>query len=510
MTAALLLVSTVAWAQQSQELTQKYYPEPEGVSFTTPSFVYPCDDATNHASYTDIMTWISERVDKDPRAALSYVGKTADGYDIPLVRIHDSSRGKAGSKVKVYFQGVLHGNEPASTEGVLMLLDYVLGDPEGSALLENTDLYIMPMANVDGYMAGTRASALKYDLNRDQTKYADPQSAALRKVFLEIDPDMAVDFHEFNPFKSDYKEVGGAIFYDTLFLPTGHPNVDPGIRDAIIRYIRKPAEKTLESEGYSHYTYFTRSDVDGRMALVCGARSAQSSSTSWSLSNAISILVELRGIGMGKQCFERRTYNAFLIARSVLEQANQNAGQIKRIVSDANRRTIKAKAPVAALFHSNRHLDEVTFLDLQNNKTVKTEAVILDALDCTVDIERSRPVAYAIEASQTKAIENLKTLGLEVEILSRDKAFETESYVVTEDVIAEKEWEKIHTRKVSVRVEKGRTTLPAGTAIVRMNQQNANYAPTVLEPESENGFVAFRVVEVQLGKTLPVYRIVKK
>lgn len=119
MTAALLLISTVAWAQQSQELTQKYYPEPEGVSFTTPSFVYPCDDATNHASYTDIMTWISERVDMDPRAALSYVGKTADGYDIPLVRIHDSSRGKAGSKVKVYFQGVLHVlNSEAGSEQI--------------------------------------------------------------------------------------------------------------------------------------------------------------------------------------------------------------------------------------------------------------------------------------------------------------------------------------------------------------------------------------------------------
>ena len=46
--------------------------------------------------------------------------------------------------------------------------------PEGARLLERMDVYILPMANLDGYLANKRVSGDGYDLNRDQTKFADP------------------------------------------------------------------------------------------------------------------------------------------------------------------------------------------------------------------------------------------------------------------------------------------------------------------------------------------------
>lgn len=213
---------------------------------------------------------------------------------------------------------------------------------------------------------------------------------------------------------------------------------------------------------------------------------------------------------MGRQCFERRTNTAFVLSKAVLQNAAANASTIKKIVAKANKTTIKAKTPVTPLFHSNIYPGKATFLDLEKAVTVEADVLIKDALDYTVDIERSRPLAYAIDATQTKAIENLRTLGLTVEILSESKTFQTESYSVVEDTVAEKVWEKINTRAVKVDVVKGQMTFDRGTAIVWMNQQNANLAVSVLEPESENGFVAFRVVETGKGQIIPIYRIVKK
>ena len=74
---------------------------------------------------------------------------------------------------------------------------------------------------------------------------------------------------------------------------------------------------------------------------------------------------------------------------------------------------------------------------------------------------------------------------------------------------ADKAWEKIQRVTVHTEVEAGEKEFPAGSWLVRLDQENANYAVSVLEPESENGFVSFRVTEARTGETLPIYRIIK-
>ena len=80
---------------------------------------------------------------------------------------------------------------------------------------------------------------------------------------------------------------------------------------------------------------------------------------------------------------------------------------------------------------------------------------------------------------------------------------------MTEREEADTPWEKI--RRVTVRTEVTplEKEFPAGTYVVRLDQENANFAVSVLEPEAENGFVSFRVVEAQEGRTLPICRLLK-
>ncbi|MBQ1831146.1 MAG: succinylglutamate desuccinylase/aspartoacylase family protein, partial [Bacteroidales bacterium] len=237
----LLLTAVLLQAQPHAALQKKVYPNPEGITFTTPTLSI---DENRFASYEEIMAWLDVRA-RDPRMTCTTIGTTTKGRAVPMYRLHNDTK---GPKVKVWLQGAIHGNEPAAAEGLFMLTDYLLRTPEGGKLLDRMDVYILPMANLDGYLANKRVSGDGYDLNRDQTKFADPQSVMIKRAFMQVNPDVAVDFHEFQPnrpVKVHSEEPNAILYYDALFLPTGYPNVPQTLRDATIRLMEEPCAAAL-------------------------------------------------------------------------------------------------------------------------------------------------------------------------------------------------------------------------------------------------------------------------
>lgn len=499
-----VFAASLVLAQPNADLQRKAYPDPVGVTFTTPTLTL---SENRFATYDEIMAWLNARA-KDSRMTLSSIGTTVKGLDVPMIRL---CNGKGGRKVKVWLQGAIHGNEPAAAEALFQLTDEILGSEAGARLLDRLDIYIVPMANLDGYMANKRVSGDGFDLNRDQTKFADRQSVLLKRAFMNVNPDVAVDFHEFQPnrpVKVHSDTPNAILYYDALFLPTGHPNVPQVLRDATVRLFEIPCGQALDAIGYSHFGYFTISEQGGEMTLTLNARSPQSSSTSYALSGAISFFVELRGIGLGRLSLERRTYCGLTVAKAVLASAFSHRNEILRIVRKVNREVLRGKDPVTVLFHSREKRLPVTFLDVESARPVVLENVrVLDALEPQADLVRTRPAAYLLDASETRAVENLRTLGLTVEQLQAPRRFRVEAYRVTERKEADKPWEKILRVTVRTDVSSLEKEFPAGTFIVRLDQENANFAVSVLEPESENGFVSFRVTEARQGEELPIYRL---
>ncbi len=499
----ILCFSGSVWAQpQPRDVTDKFYPDPP-VTFTTPTLSL---DEDRFATYDEILDWLNE-LGMDPCMQVSFIGTTTLGRKVPLITF---SSGKDPKKVKVWLQGAIHGNEPAGSEALFALMQYLLKDSDGRKLLDRMEIAILPVANIDGYLSDQRVSGDGFDLNRDQTKFADPQSVLIKRAFIEWNPDVAADFHEFKPIRAETANMGtdgGAIFYDVLFLPTRHPNVPKILQEASDAYFRRPAEKTLDEAGYTHFTYFTIGERAGEMALTLGARSPQSSSTSYALSNAISFFVEIRGIGFGRHSLVRRTNSAFIIQKTMLRQVYDHQVAIKKIVSSAIRETVGAKEPVVVQFHSNPSRIPVTFLDLTRNETIDYPAMLAyDAADFTVDLVRRRPKAYVIEPSETRAIENLRTFGVKMTVLKRPKTLRVESYSVSFCEEADKSWEKIRKLDVLTETFAQKIRFEKGTVIVKAAQENANFVVSVLEPEAENGFVAFRVIEASRGAVLPVHR----
>ena len=116
-----LLPAVASMAQPPYaDLQKKVYPDPAGVVFTTPTLSL---DEDRFASYDEVMAWLSARAE-DPRMDLSLIGTTTKGRAVPMYRL---SNGKKGRKVKVWLQGAIHGNEPATAEALFQLTDDILG-----------------------------------------------------------------------------------------------------------------------------------------------------------------------------------------------------------------------------------------------------------------------------------------------------------------------------------------------------------------------------------------------
>ena len=167
-------------------------------------------------------------------------------------------------------QGGLHGNEPASTESLLYMLHMLMVNDDFKYLLEKIELAILPMANIDGFLKNDRYAANGLDLNRDHTKLMAPETKASKKEFANFDPHIALDFHEYRPFRKDFAQLstfGISNPYDVMFLHTGNLNVPENIRKIIDTLFVKNASKELDKLGLMNRHYMKSEKYKGEIHL---------------------------------------------------------------------------------------------------------------------------------------------------------------------------------------------------------------------------------------------------
>lgn len=124
---------------QSEEVTRRFYPEPEQ-QYSTPTLGKPLEEGL--ASLFEINRYLKDLADRHPdKVTLSDIGKTPQGRDIPVLYFGTPNKKK---KIRVWIQAGLHGNEPAGPEAACMLADYLLNTPEGTELLKRCLLRLYP------------------------------------------------------------------------------------------------------------------------------------------------------------------------------------------------------------------------------------------------------------------------------------------------------------------------------------------------------------------------------
>lgn len=104
---------------------------------------------------------------------------------------------KAAYKTPVFLNNNIHGNEWEGTDAALKLIERLAKakDKDTTGLLTRHRLYFNITANPDGRIAGTRANANGFDLNRDFVTASQPETRAMRQIEIDKQPAVMLDLH---------------------------------------------------------------------------------------------------------------------------------------------------------------------------------------------------------------------------------------------------------------------------------------------------------------------------
>ncbi|MDP2187224.1 MAG: M14 family zinc carboxypeptidase [Sphingobacteriaceae bacterium] len=497
---AFLLMSQ--FNPQSSRITEKFFPEKEDLPEVTPAL----KKQKGFTNYEELTAFLKDLCARFPeKISLSYIGNTKKGLAIPLVRLNS---GSAEGKVKVWMQGGLHGDEPASTEALLYLLHQLLHDPAQAALLQKIDLAVLPMANIDGYLKQTRNNAENLDLNRDQTKLMAAESALYKRAFAAFQPQVALDFHEYRPFRRDFAKMssfGVTSAYDVMFLYSGNLNVPASLRQFTQEVFLEPTRALLTQHQLTHHDYVSTDTYQGEIHFNQGSNNARSSATNFALQNTVSTLVEVRGVGLGRTSFKRRIFTGYLIAKSYLDIAAAQATAVQQAIATAN----NSIGPITVTSKKHIYVGPLDFIDLEKTERIQLDVTLRDAWQSKATLSRPRPTAYLIESSEAALISKIEPYGLRVDRLTEAKSFEIEQFTVQNYQRAAMKYEKMSLQDVSTSSTQLLKTFPAGSYFIPVNQPAGNILFELLEPEAPNSFVSFGVLATQAGKILPIYRVIQ-
>jgi hypothetical protein len=482
-------------------VTSLFFPEDETIEDVTPALL----KKKGFTDYQEMMTFLNSQKEKHPELmSIEFIGKSQKGFDIPIVYIKNKKN--TNEKIKVWFQGALHGNEMATAETMLYFIYKLLTDESLAYLLEKIELAIVPMANIDGYMKENRYAANGLDLNRDQTKLMAPESVILKNTFSNYKAEVALDFHEYNAYRRDYAKMGSfgvSSIYDVMFLYSSNLNVAKNIRTITDSLFVGNTRKKLDEHKLRHADYMSTETYFGEIHFNRGSSSARSSASSYALANSISALIEVRGIHLGRTSFKRRIKTTYLTGLSFLETTFANFDLVKKTLKDAQ--SIDQKLSVIS--KKNMYKDTIELIDMNDYSILNLPITVRDAKGAKTTLEREKPEAYLLSSEMDFLVEKIKTLGLQVETLSEDTSFTVEAYKVTEYSRDETTYEKMNLQEVKTEISTKEILFPKGSFKINTNQKNARLLFEVLEPEMPSSFISFGVLKTALDQEIPIYRL---
>jgi hypothetical protein len=502
----IFLTFNCATAQLNPEpkkVTQLFFPENESIENVTPAL----QKKRGFTDYDELRSFLnSEKSKHADLVQVEFLGKSQKGYDIPIIYINNQTSKK--DKLKVWLQGGLHGNEPASTEGVLYLIYQLLNNNDYSHLLDKLEFAIVPMVNIDGYLKLDRYAANGLDLNRDQTKLMAPESVIIKQAYSNFNPQVALDFHEYNAYRRDFAKMGSfgiTSAYDVMFLYSSNLNVPNNIRAVIDTLFVESARKTMDENNLRHNDYMSTGKYSGEIHFNKGSTNARSSATNYALTNTISALIEVRGVNLGRTSFKRRINTTFLVGMSCIEVAYNNAEFIKTNIEAA----ISASQKITVGSKRKVFKEEISVIDLDSYELTDMTITVRDSKQATATLLRDTPEAYIILPEHKELIEKLKVLGIEVETLSEQISLTVESFLISSYNRDETTYEKMNLQTVATSIVEKDMTFPVGSFKISTHQKNIGLAYETLEPEAPNSFVSFGVLKTELHQELPIYRLSK-
>ena len=440
--------------------------------------------------------------------------QSEEGRSFPYVYLSESNTQSTtaingSSKVRVYLQGAVHGNEPAGDQALLGLLGKMDANQTWTAsLLEKIDILILPRYNPDGVAYFQRTLATNLDPNRDHIKLAKQQTRDLKQFFNDFSPHVAVDMHEYSAFST----YGGNFVHasDGLFSAAKNLNINSDIRTLSEEVFAASIASAMENADLRWEPYVTgtsNSTANSSILFDEAGSDGKIGRNAMGLTQCITFLCEMRGIGIADQEFSRRTFAGLTMAEAIIQTAADRAEEVFDTIETGIDDFVSSQAEIVITDSSEKIERNYSFV---NKRTGSVEQVPINFTVTTpvqANLTRSRPEAYLIPKAWADVAERLRIYGLDVETLPNTFRGEVEALNITSAKFDDEYYEGTVLLSVTTETATKDIELPSGSFLVSTRQKNAAMAFVALEPENIDSLVAFNIVPVEAGDEYPIYRI---
>ncbi len=503
---------TPAAPLESEAVTARF-PAP-AASYRTPAFEPGRTGFTTNAELRNLVRGLVR--DGDGSAAsttvrLLQVGSSQTGVPIealqfsrlpmPLAANGVTARSARPARPTVLLIGQQHGDEPAGAEALIVIAQELAGG-RLAALLDRIDVVVVPRANPDGAAADKRVTAGGIDVNRDHLLLRTPEAQALAALVREFNPAVVVDSHEYTALGRFVEKFGAAPRFDALIQYAMTANLPAFVTKASEEWFRQPLLQALGAQGLRHEWYHTTSvDIADKKVSMGGVQPDTGRNVN-GLRNTVSVLIETRGVGLGRAHLARRVHTHVTAITSVLQSTATRADDLLKlrrfvdaeVASKACQGEMIVEAAATPSEYNLQMLDPVTGAD-------RTVNVVWDsALELAALKRRARPCGYWLGADQADAALRLRGLGVQVQRFDEAVALRGESYAETARELAARSDVRGSIADaggvllVKVELMPALIDVSAGSYYVGLDQPLANLVIAALEPDTQNGFVANRIV----------------
>ena len=500
------------------------YPDPP-LDIPTPAFKPGRIDFT---SQEELVAFIDGLAVRSADLRVRIVGQSQEQRAIPLLifarpAIADGSELAKNGKPTVLMIGQQHGNEPAGGEAALALAAELSGGP-GAQMLDQVNVLIVPRANPDGAYHFVRGLKNGGDVNRDHLLLGTPEGQTLARVFVQYQPDIVLDCHEFGVKLRWFEKFQSLQKYDALIQYATVSNLPRAITDASEQMFRQPLLRAFDQAGLTHSWYYTTSyDMSDRRVSMGGVVPDTGRNIA-GLRNAVSFLLETRGVGIGRAHYKRRVYTHLTAIHSILASAASNADALLALVRQV-RKDVANAAGTGEIVVSSAASATTHTLDLVDPQTGLDHQVEVDwrsALEIQTRLKRSRPGGYLLPASESRAARRLRQLGVTVLQLTEDASVDVERYRITraeesrkDDVRRNEEEGSAGVVQIATATEAATLAAHRGDFYVPLDQPLANVIAAALEPETQSSYAANRLlnlpkIDASQAAFLPLYRMPAK
>lgn len=499
-----LLFSTICFANNSAK--EKLLTVAEKTNFESTS------------RHEEVVSFFKQLKKISSNIKIESMGTSANGLDIPLIvmgkPLSKSAKDlKKDKRIVVYLQANIHAGEVEGKEAVQMLARDILLK-ETPDYLKDIVLLIAPIFNCDGNEqinklnrphqagpingVGVRHNGQMLDINRDAMKAESPEIIGLlTKVLNRWDPALMMDLHTTNG--SYHTEP---TTYTWMVNPNADRNLINYMRDKMMPWVKNDLTTSYKWPNLFYGEFFDQRNPE--KGWVYDAVQPRYIVNYIGLRNRLSILNE----NYVYSDFKTRVIGCYNLLKSVLEYAAKNKEEIKKIIKDADERTIARgmnpteKDSVAVEFANKpsgtpeiiNAYEMEPYKDANGRERYKpTDKTKTVSVPYYVDYFPKRsvvfPYAYIITQPDRKVIDLLRIHGIKIEKLDKNASLDVQTIKTKELKPSQRLNQGHYTNSIKVEYVNEKKEFQAGTLVVRTAQPLANVAAYLLEPETDDGLL---------------------